>query len=90
MGGWCEVVETMPVNNGSFESSAYMKRFETMYKQASADLVLRRHMRTQLTGMHDLSTPAGLLGHTTAPVNALEVIEQAGDAPAYPRERARS
>ena len=62
LGGWVVVNEQMPLPDGSFESGAYIKRFDSMYLQAVSDALLHRSVNSRLRGLHDLSAK-NLLGY---------------------------
>lgn len=70
MGGWLAVNEQLPAENGSFEGSAFIKRFDAMYAQACSDVLLQREVDSKLRGLHDLTKPAGLLEHSAAATQA--------------------
>lgn len=96
LGGWAQVNEQMPDSPGSFEDTAYRKRFDAMYSQACSDMVFNRQVASKLRGLHDLSKPAGLLGFqaqggapaATEPVHVVEAIEASPSAGAMQRPRA--
>lgn len=75
MGGWLTVNEQLPPADGSFESGAYLKRFEAMYAQANSDVLFQREVNSKVCGIHDMSKPAGLLGHSSP---ALHTSHQPG------------
>lgn len=80
LGGWVAVSETMPVNDGSFESSAFIKRFDAAYEQARAEQVLQREQPVMLRSLHDVSRARVLLGNNQPePVEGIGQIGHASD-----------
>lgn len=87
LGGWLTVNQQMPAQDGNFESSAYMKRFDAMYAQAISDVMLKRSVDAKLCGLHDLSNKPALIessGRTGSAVATLGGVESAA------RERDRA
>ena len=77
MGGWLSVNEQLPAEAGSFEGSAFIKRFDAMYAQACSDVLLQREVDNKLRGLHDLTKPAGFLEHSNARAPTLQSISDA-------------
>lgn len=66
LGGWVVVNQELPGEVGSFEFTAYRKRFDALYAQARAELVFHQAAAPKLRALHDLSKPVALLGHAVS------------------------
>lgn len=61
MGGWIKVNETMPDPTNRFDSEAFFKRFEVLYEQSRADLMMGRSQPVQLQNLHQRTAQQALL-----------------------------
>jgi hypothetical protein len=67
LGGWVAVNLQLPDPSNRFEWDGFFKRFEAMYRQACANLMLIQAAQPKLAGLHDLTSRPALLAAPPAP-----------------------